>query len=169
VNALFFYHPYRYVNHPNFYGVIQNDQNVYLERNNGGKCQQIFNAILDAIKGEAAAIDFYTRLVQLAPNKKHREDILHALEDEKIHLKEFTKLYTDLTGKKPIYQVKKTTFQSYEEGLRKAYEDELEAYEDYRDSYLLTQNPPVRDVFLRAFTDEIEHATRFGFLILGLY
>jgi hypothetical protein len=28
----------------------------------------------------------------------------------------------------------------------------------------LTQDPMIRDVYLRAFTDEIEHATRFGFL-----
>jgi rubrerythrin len=134
---------------------------------NGGKFQELLNAIFEGIKGEAAAIDFYSRLIKNAPNKKHREDIQHALEDEKIHLKKFTKLYKSLSGQDPVYQIKKTKYDTYEEGLRMAYEDELEAYEDYRNSYLLTQNLQVRDVFFLALTDEMEHATRFGFLLMG--
>lgn len=137
-------------------------------RNEQGKCQQVFTAILAGIKGEASAIDFYTRLAPLAPNQKHKNDILHALEDEKIHLKEFTQLYINLTGQQPMYQVERKQFNSYKEGLQMAYEDELEAYEEYRNAFLLTQNPPVRDVFFRAFTDEIEHAMRFGFLLTSL-
>ena len=83
-------------------------------------------------------------------------------------MKQFTDLYVALTGRQPVYQIDKVTFNTYREGLQKAYEAELEAYEEYRNSYLLTQNLPVRDVFFRALTDEIEHATRFGFLLVGL-
>ncbi|MEC3159426.1 ferritin-like domain-containing protein [Bacillus thuringiensis] len=137
-------------------------------RTEQGKCQQVFTAILSGIKGEASAIDFYTRLVPFAPNQKHKNDILHALEDEKTHLKEFTQLYITLTGQQPMYQVERKQFNSYKEGLQMAYEDELEAYEEYRNAFLLTQNLSVRDVFFRAFTDEIEHAMRFGFLLTGL-
>nr|WP_263323856.1 ferritin-like domain-containing protein [Neobacillus sp. Marseille-Q6967] len=135
---------------------------------NGGQFQELLSSILNGIKGEAAAIDFYTRLVKDAPDNKHREDIQHALDDEKIHLKEFTQLYKSLSGQDPKYQIKKTKYNTYEDGLRIAYGDELEAYEDYRNSFLLTQNMAVRDIFFRAMTDEIEHATRFGFLLMGL-
>ncbi|QPA33093.1 ferritin-like domain-containing protein [Anoxybacillus caldiproteolyticus] len=154
---------YGYNPYSTYYSV---QQNSFLERNHGGKSQRVFRAILDAIKSEAAAIDFYTRLIRLAPNAQHQNDIRHALEDEKIHLKQFTELYINLTGQQPVYNVEKTTFHSYEEGLKIAYKDELEAYEEYRNSYLLTQDPLIRDVFFKAFTDEIEHAIRFGFLIL---
>lgn len=156
-----------YYNQPMYYLPTPYSYYDVLTRN-GGKFQELLNAILDGIKGEAAAIDLYTQLVKSAPNKQHREDILHALEDEKVHLKDFTKLYKSLSGKDPVYQVKKAKYDSYEDGLRMAYEDELEAYEDYRDSYLLTPNLQVRDVFFRALTDEMEHATRFGFLLLGI-
>lgn len=148
------------------YQLQQQYYNEYLNRKNEGTYQKVFTAILNAIQAEATAIDFYSRLVKYAPNKKHKEDILHALEDEKIHLKEFTELYINLTGQQPKYTINKTKFNTYKEGLETAYKDELEAYEEYRNAYLLTQNSQVRDVFLRAFTDEIEHATRFGFLKL---
>ncbi|MGG0239889.1 ferritin family protein [Bacillus rhizoplanae] len=133
-----------------------------------GTYNQVSQAILEAIKGEAAAIDFYSRLVKEAPNARHKKDILHALEDEKVHLQQFIQLFTTLTGQQPTYQVVQTQYSSYKEGLERAYEDELEAYEDYRNAYLLTQNLAIRDVFFRAMTDEIEHAMRFGFLLSSL-
>ncbi|MCM3109477.1 ferritin-like domain-containing protein [Lederbergia lenta] len=91
-----------------------------MSRNPQGKCQQVFEAILAGIKGEASAIDFYNGLVNLAPNQKHKNDILHALEDEKVHLKQFTDLYVTLTGRQPMYQIDKVTFNTYQEGLQKA-------------------------------------------------
>ncbi|NDI35382.1 ferritin-like domain-containing protein [Chengkuizengella sediminis] len=133
-----------------------------------GLCKQVFTAIYAAIIGEATAIDFYTRLAKVAPDLKHKADILHALEDEKKHLKKFTALYTKLTGQIPKYTIEPVQFESYKEGLEMAYRDELEAYEDYRDAYLLTQNLTVRDVFLLGYSDEIEHAIRFGFLMQSL-
>jgi rubrerythrin len=130
--------------------------------------QRVIQAVRNAIIGEVTAIDFYTRLVQMAPDEKHRNDINHALQDEKVHLQLFTQLYTYLTGQQLTYQINPKQFSTYEEGLQLAYEDELEAYEDYRNSYLLTNNPMIRDTFFRAFTDEIEHAIRFGFLLAEL-
>jgi rubrerythrin len=156
-----------YYTHPCYQLPSQYDYYDVIQRSNG-KFQELLSAIMEGIKGEATAIDFYSRLVKNAPNEKHREDIQHALDDEKIHLKEFTQLYKNLSGQEPVYQITKTKYNSYEDGLRIAYEDELEAYEDYRNSYLLTQSLQVRDVFFRALTDEMEHATRFGFLLVGL-
>jgi mannose-6-phosphate isomerase-like protein (cupin superfamily)/rubrerythrin len=135
-----------------------------MSRNQQGNHQDVFEAILAGIKGEASDIDFYSRLVNLAPDQNHKNDILHVLEDEKVHLQQFTNLYIMLTGRQPMYQIEKVPFQTYGEGLQKAYEAELADYEEYQNGYLLTQNSPVRDVFLRASADEKEHAKRFGFL-----
>jgi rubrerythrin len=120
--------------------------------------------ILKAIKSEAEAIDFYQRLLKFAPGHRGQDDISHALEDERIHLRDFSQLYYSLTGMQPVYRPKKIAFHNLQEGLRLAYQDELEAYEFYRDIYLMTSHPLIRDVFFRAMTDEIEHAMRFGFL-----
>lgn len=65
----------------------------------------------------------------------------------------------------PVYRPQRKSFHNLQEGLRLAYQDELEAYEFYRDIYLMTSHPLIRDVFFRALTDESEHALRFGFLI----
>lgn len=140
----------------------------YAMRRAEGTYQEVLQAILHGIQGEATAIEFYTRLANEAPNMRHKKDILHALEDEKVHLQMFTQLYTTLSGGQPTYQVVPVQYSSYKEGLERAYEDELEAYEEYRNTFLLTQNQTIRDVFLHAFTDEIEHAMRFGFLQASL-
>ncbi|TLS38356.1 ferritin-like domain-containing protein [Pseudalkalibacillus caeni] len=121
-----------------------------------------------AIKGEATAIEFYKRLAKAAPDKEQKEDVLHALEDEKKHFEAFTQLYIQLTGIKPEYSIEKVMFNSYKEGLERAYKMELEAYEEYRDSYLLTRDQTIRDVFFLAMTDEIEHAMRFGHNLLKI-
>ncbi len=126
---------------------------------------QLTKDLLEAIIGEATAIDFYSRLAKIAPNQKEQNIILHIIEDEKAHLKNFFGLYMMLTGKRPLFQINKVEFNNYREGLKMAFEDELSDYETYRNHYLLTQDPFIRDVFLRAFTDEIKHATRFNFIL----
>lgn len=128
--------------------------------------QPLVDEICKSIKGEAEAINFYTRLLKIAPNKKHREDIKHALNDERIHLRYFTGLYRQLTGAQPFYKTEKARFSNYYDGLKKAFYDEIEAYEMYRDIYLMTNDPMIRDIYLKAFTDEMEHASRFSFLYL---
>jgi len=152
-------HPSYYTNQTGYYD--------YQTRNSQGQFAVVTKAVLDAIIGEATAIDFYNRLINAAPNKKHKDTIHHALEDEKIHLQLFTQLYIALTGQQPTYQIKREEFSNYSEGLRMAYEDELEAYETYRNAYLLTQDQHIRDVFFRAMTDENEHAIRFGVLSMS--
>lgn len=136
----------------------------YMSRNHQGNDQQVFEAILAGIKREASAIDLYSRLANVAPNQKHKNNILHALEDKKVHLTQFTNLYMTLTGRQPMYQIDNILFFGYREGLQKAYEAEVEGYEEYRQSCLVTQHPLVRNVFLWALTGEQENATRFEIL-----
>ncbi len=125
---------------------------------------QISESILAAMKGEATAINLYSQLASVAPNQNHRNAILHALEEEKIHLKQFTDLYSTFTGSQPQYEIDQVTFNSYQEGLQKALEVEVENYEEYSKNYLLTQHLPLRDVFLRACNDTVEHVNRFSLL-----
>ncbi|WP_353050055.1 cupin domain-containing protein [Bacillus sp. ISL-39] len=136
----------------------------FMARSSQNSHQQVLEALLAGIKGEASAVDFYGRLAEFAPNQRHKKAIQQALEDKQVHLKQFTDLFVTLTGQSPQYQIEQVDFRSYQEGLQKAYEAEVEDYHEYRNSYLLTQYLPVGNVFFRAFADEIEHATRFGCL-----
>jgi rubrerythrin len=135
---------------------------------NDGQYRKIIDMILHGIKGEATAVQFYQQLAKKALSERAREDVLHALEDEKIHLKQFVDLYVMLTGKRPVYKAEEVSFNTFKEGLELARKDELEAYEDYRDAYLATRDQMIRDVFFLAMTDEIEHALRFSFLLSEL-
>lgn len=137
----------------------------FMLRDHQDNSQQVIEAILASVKGESAAIDFYSRLANIAPNQEHRNEILHAVEDKKSHLKQFTDMYITLTGNQPMYEVDDVTFNSYREGLQKAYEIEVENYEAYRKIYLRTQYSPFWDVFWRACNEKVEHAKRFGFLV----
>lgn len=136
----------------------------YMLRNHQENDQQVFEALLEGVKREASAIELYRQLANAAPNQKHRQDILHALEGKKAYLKQFTNLYIHLTGTQPVYQVDKIPFHSYRDGLQKAYEAEIEGYEEYQKNYLLIQHPQVQHVFLWALTGEQENVARFGFL-----
>ncbi|MFD1037046.1 ferritin family protein [Virgibacillus byunsanensis] len=129
-----------------------------------GQNEQVLQALVDGMEGESEAIDFYTRLAKMAPTNMARDAVEHALEDEKIHLQLFIDLYKNLTGKSPNYKKRKKQFANFKEGIMLAYKDELEAYEQYRDDYLLTSDQEIRDTFFLAMSDEIEHATRFGFV-----
>mgnify|MGYP005828736121 CR=1 FL=1 len=151
-------YPNPYLNSYNVNQPLYNSS--FMSRSNQETSKQVVEAILTGIKGEATAIDFYSRLANLAPNQNQKMNILHVLEDEKIHWRQLTDLYINFTGKQPVYQIKQIPFHSFREGLQKAYKAELKNYEDYRNSYVLTQNSPVRDVFLRACNDETEHANR---------
>ncbi|MGO4889866.1 cupin domain-containing protein [Anaerobacillus sp. MEB173] len=121
--------------------------------------EQLVDAILSAIKGEASAINLYQRLVSVVPNQKHKYDILQALERKKANFTQFTNVYLTLTGRQPRYKIDKVPFHSYREGLQKAYEAERKGQEEYQRSCILTQHPQVRNVFLGAINTE--NAIRF--------
>ncbi|MFC4769360.1 ferritin family protein [Effusibacillus consociatus] len=117
-----------------------------------------------AINGEAEAVRFYAKLMNMAPDERQRASIKHAHDDEIKHYKMFTALYHQLTGREAPVGITETAFESYKEGIRTAFDHELEAAELYREMYLATQIPAIRDVFFEAMTDEMEHAQRFAFI-----
>jgi mannose-6-phosphate isomerase-like protein (cupin superfamily) len=126
--------------------------------------QQVLGALLDGMKAEASAIDLFSRLAYLAPDHEHRNVILHALEDKKKIWRHFTDTYISLSGTQPFYQIDQVTFNSYRDGLEKAYEAELNNCDEYRNHYLLTQNTPISQLFFQAYNDEKLHAAWFGHL-----
>lgn len=116
-----------------------------------------------AIDDEASAAQFYTSLAAMTPDAV-RDFVTHARDDELTHLKMFRRLYRKLTGRDVEARASKTEFTDWQAGVEVAFRRELEAFERYRDMYLGTRIPSVRDVLFKAMTDEMEHAQRFLFL-----
>lgn len=131
-----------------------------------GELEKLIEDIMDAIRGESDAILYYEKLLTMARGTTDKEYIEHILNDEKDHLRGFRDLYNRLTGLKAEYKAKAPTISSYQNGLFAAYNDELEAYETYRNVILQFHDPFVRDTFFHAMSDEIDHASRLSFLYL---
>lgn len=129
---------------------------------------QFISDLLGNITGEATAIEFYSRLEKIAPTQQDKKAIAQIIRDETDHFHLFSQLYYTITGQSPVYQITPVHFQSFSEGLQIAYHDELGDYEKYRNQYLMVHDPQIRDILLRAFTDEIKHAIRFGFMHTAL-
>ncbi|MEH7176869.1 cupin domain-containing protein [Neobacillus vireti] len=151
-NPLWYQYPY-YINTP-----IDNSNFM----RNQGNPQKLYKTILARIEKEVSAIEFYSTLAKMAPDQKQKNEILQVLEDEKAHFQQLSNLYYMATGMHPVYQTEKIPIHNFQEGVRKAYEAKLADYEEYKKGFLLSQNPPVQDVFLRASTDELEHAKRLS-------
>jgi rubrerythrin len=121
--------------------------------------------LLKAMQGEAEARKYYKRLISMAPNEKEADIIERFYEDETKHLSKFRMLFEMITGKEPeLKDIKSPDYDSYIEGVEQAILDELEAYEFYRDIYLSSSNPIVKEIFFEAFTDENEHAAHLNYL-----
>jgi rubrerythrin len=126
--------------------------------------QQLQDALMQAITSEATAIDFYTRLLNEAPNRLQFEFIQDAHDDEVSHKNHFEWLYNQYYGMLPQYQIQPVQYPSYKEGILMALEDELRAAAFYRDVQLSVNDPIVRDYFYLPMVDEMEHATQFSTL-----
>lgn len=120
--------------------------------------------ILAGIKRESSLIDCYNRLANAAPSQNHRNNLTYAMELKKSYLKYFTNLYTSLTGKYPEYARNYVEFQSYEEGLKKAYQEELEGCQIYQSNYYQCNHPYVQQALFQAAHQKRENAERLGWL-----
>lgn len=128
-------------------------------------CSDLKERLLKALKGEQDARRFYSELVKLAKYEEDKKIITEITLDERKHFNNFRRLYIELTGKEPaLPPQERPVIKSYIEGLKTAIMDETEAYEFYRDTFLCTNNPIGKQIFLEAFTDENEHAIRLNYL-----
>ncbi len=126
--------------------------------------QQLRESLIGFMKDEAQASEFYSRLVNEAPNELHRMFILDARDDELTHLKKIENLYVHYFGEKPQYSFTYITYPNYKEGLLTALKDELGAASAYRDIQLSTKDQLIKDTFFYTMVDELTHATQFGVL-----
>lgn len=120
------------------------------------------------LEGEAAAIEMYAQLMEMAPTPEQRQHIRHAYEDERKHFRIFSDLYLHLTGRMPSISEPMVKVEDYKQGIAQAFNDELEAAELYRGMLLNTYDPAIRDAMFEIMTDEMEHADRFNFIFAQL-
>jgi rubrerythrin len=117
-----------------------------------------------AINDEASTIDFYTRLMAMAPCEDAKMNIRAARDDEQKHLHMLCNLYVTLTGQQPNIEKTPVKCISFCDGIKLALQNELAAADGYRNMYLATYYLRIRDIFFEIMTDEMEHATRFVFV-----
>ena len=121
--------------------------------------------LLKALKGEQDAIKYYEKLITMAASEEDKNIISKIYKDEGDHFNNFRKFYIQLTSRKPMLPPPEApNIPNYIEGIKKAIMDETDTYGFYKDTYLCTNNPIAKEIFLDAFTDENEHAIRFNYL-----
>ncbi|MCP3027130.1 cupin domain-containing protein [Halobacillus sp. A5] len=124
----------------------------------------LVDTILTGLKAEAEAVDFYERLAASAPAHSQKTMILDAAQRKKARLHQWSDLYTRMTGTYPDYTVEEVDFDSYVDGLNKAYEREVEAYEHFRQGLELTRHSPLGGLFWRTCHEDAAFAERFNCL-----
>ncbi|MFE8700800.1 ferritin family protein [Cytobacillus sp. FJAT-54145] len=117
--------------------------------------------IQKAINAEYSAVACYKKIANMAPTKDERNRIIEIQKDEVRHLEEFSRIYTNLTGKKPSYQVIEECPDKYKAAIQFAFKDEQEAVDFYLDIADKAQDPVIKERFRRAAADEQNHAVWF--------
>lgn len=122
---------------------------------------QLINDIQKAINAEYSAVSCYEKLAKMAPTQDEKSKILEIQKDEKRHLAEFSKIFTNLTGRQPSYQIIEECPDNYMSGIEFAFKDEQEAVDSYLDISDKAQDLTIKDRFRRAASDEQNHAVWF--------
>lgn len=121
-----------------------------------------------AINDQRGAAEFYEQLLGMTDNEKYMEYIREARDDERLHFRILSDLFMRLTGMRPRVSQPEAFTGSFAEGIQKAFDDELEAYIQYRDMILNAMIADVRDAIFVPFTDENEHAQKFNWILADL-
>ncbi|PLR95780.1 ferritin family protein [Bacillus sp. T33-2] len=122
---------------------------------------QLVNDIKKAINAEYSAVACYKKLANMTTSVDERNRILEIQKDEVRHLEEFSRIYTNLTGNKPSYQVIEKCPDKYKAGIEFAFKDEQEAVDFYLDIADKANDPIIKERFRRAAADEQNHAVWF--------
>lgn len=117
------------------------------------------------MQDEATAAGFYSELMRQAKDPAVKEYIRHARDDEQKHYRMLADLHRSLSGQTFEAAPRPVSFRTLREGLKRAMDDEYEAFEEYRTIYLNQSNEQVRAVFFELMTDELEHVTRFNYAL----
>ncbi|RXI96753.1 cupin domain-containing protein [Anaerobacillus alkaliphilus] len=120
----------------------------------GIRNSQVVETIRESMKGEASSIDLYQQLVTIAPDQRHKNEILRILENKKTTFNHLANLYWNVTGTHLPYQKQDTSLLNYRDGLQKAYENEIKNQDMYQRGYLAATDPQVQAFFAWALTSE---------------
>jgi len=127
----------------------------------------LINDIINAIIGEVHAYNFYERLADLADNEQNRQVILRIQQDEAKHYHWFTMMLQRLGGQLPQISAGELP-SNFEEGIRTAIIDELEAASFYQDIAYRATSHMVQMHFMHASHDEQRHASLFQYMLINL-
>ncbi|GAB6100744.1 hypothetical protein JCM16358_26230 [Halanaerocella petrolearia] len=126
--------------------------------------QQLYLSIESALEDAA----FYKALAEIAPDQFTREMFNEFAKDEREHAYQFRRAYERLTGdtytSEYEYEVELAE-DEYEEALVRSIREDTAEYKDYKNYYLMTNNPYLRDIFFNAMHDEMYHAVRELYLL----
>ncbi|MFJ7185763.1 ferritin-like domain-containing protein [Lysinibacillus xylanilyticus] len=122
---------------------------------------QIVNDIQKAINAEYSAVVCYEKLAKMAPTEDEKNRILEIQKDEIRHLEEFSKIYSNLTGRKPSYQIIEECPDNYRDGIEFAFKDEQETVDSYLEIADKANDLMIKERFRRAAADEQNHAVWF--------
>lgn len=128
---------------------------------------QLLNDIQKAINAEYSAVACYEKLAEMAPTQDERDKIIEIQIDEKRHLDAFSRIFTNLTGGQPSYQIIEQCPNNYRAGIEYAFKDEQEAVDFYLDISDKAEDFTIKDRFRRAASDEQNHAVWFLWFIFS--
>jgi len=128
----------------------------------------LINDVSNAIILEVLAYNFYQRLAELAPNEQDRQTILRIQRDEQKHYHWFSMILRRMGGQQPTIPAVVLPL-NFEEGVRTAIKDELEAAAFYQDiAYRAEDIHPIQMHFMHASHDEQRHATWFQNMMMNI-
>jgi len=141
-----------------------------------GMPQEMLAPLLQEIQGfmqnQATAANCYAHLLQEAAQMGLGERLLgyirHAMEDEQGHYRMLADLHERLSGETYAVNAQPVTYPDLRTGLLLAMDDQYKAFEEYREIYLGQIDPEIRNLFFLLMTDELEHATKFAYVLQEL-
>ncbi|TBL81736.1 ferritin-like domain-containing protein [Paenibacillus thalictri] len=110
-----------------------------------------------SLEHSAEMAQTYLRLLEMAPTDDEAERIETMLREENKHFGLFESMYKELRGHTPKVRPEPVFFETYRDGLQAAVHRERTAIKQFRDTYLLTPSPRIRDVFFLTLYDKWDH------------
>jgi rubrerythrin len=146
------------------------DRGMYMGMRRGiyGRDVQLTDDIAKAIEGEVHAYNDYERLARMTENERDRQTILGIQRDEAKHYRWFTMILRSLGGEMPRIP-RGTMPKDFEEGIREAINDELEAVAFYQDIADRAYDRNIQMHFMHASHDEQRHATLLMNMLLNMH
>ena len=126
---------------------------------------QLVSDIEKAINGEYSATICYEQLAKMAHTENARNQILEIRQDEIRHFEEFSKIYTNLTGRQPTPNITEECKKNYKAGLEASFKDEQETVDFYLDIADRAKDQSIKEIFRRAAADEQNHAVWFLYFL----